>query len=314
MPPDMPNVAVVIAYYQREPGLLALAVNSILSQFSGPLQIIIVDDGSPRPAISELTELPDDKLRQVQIIHQPNAGPGAARNRGLMALSDTIDFVAFLDSDDQWMPDHMARALRAFDLGADFYFTDYQPLYAENSAFFLSNLNTNNPVHQPQDEDIFLYGSTLFDALLRRAPVGTSTVVFRRNLLGSHRFPEDFSYGEDVFFWMLITGSGCRVMFSNQPGAIYGGGVNIAAGAGWGTPSSLKRLSSEMRLHKTIAKHFTLDDSQSRWSKLWCAEVSRSFITSLLHLIRHRKTVDWKTVRRFMTDQAANSIIFRIHL
>lgn len=297
---EAPRVAVIIAYYQREPGLLLRAVKSALAQSAGLIHIVVVDDGSPIAAAGEISLLPAEARRQIEIICQPNAGPGAARNRGLAAATGDADFVAFLDSDDEWVPSHIERALAAFDAGADFYFTDYIPVGSARSTLDICGLTPNDLANASVGDNLHHYGKRLIDALLSRAPVGTSTVVFRRSILGDHRFPVQFDYGEDVCFWMLLTERDCNIVFTEKQGAFCGRGVNAAAGVGWGTPTSLRRMSSEIRLHDAISKLFELTKEQRAWSKAWRDEVRKSFITSFLHLVRHRKPVGWRCVLRFL--------------
>ena len=125
---------VIIPFFQREPGLLAVAVNSALTQGGEDLLVTVVDDGSPVSARAELAPIIAHD-RRVVIIEQANAGPGAARNRGLDATPDDVAYIAFLDSDDRWLPGHLANGLTALRLGADFYFSDHY-LWGSNDSRF----------------------------------------------------------------------------------------------------------------------------------------------------------------------------------
>ncbi len=94
-----PLFSVILPSFNRGP-LLARAVASVLAQPAGHgIEVIVVDDGS--------TDGTPDLLAaefggRVGLLHQPNRGPGAARNAGLAVASG--DYVAFLDSDDLWLP------------------------------------------------------------------------------------------------------------------------------------------------------------------------------------------------------------------
>jgi cellulose synthase/poly-beta-1,6-N-acetylglucosamine synthase-like glycosyltransferase len=80
-----PHVAVIIPYYQREPGILTRAVDSVLAQVLPHevlLTILVIDDNSPHPAETDLAALWAPPRITIKTVYQANAGPGAARNRG----------------------------------------------------------------------------------------------------------------------------------------------------------------------------------------------------------------------------------------
>jgi glycosyltransferase involved in cell wall biosynthesis len=121
LPTSSPMITVVIPYFQRSPGILAKALASIAAQEGCPLpiQVIVVDDASPAPVAAELAGV-GAMPHPVRVITQANGGPGAARNTGLDHAPPGTRYLAFLDSDDEWMPDHLARAVAALECGYDF--------------------------------------------------------------------------------------------------------------------------------------------------------------------------------------------------
>lgn len=104
-----PKVSVIIPYYNRE-HTIALALQSVLAQTLVDWEVVLVDDASrvdPGEIVSRI--VPAERL---QVIRQPtNQGPGAARNAGVRAARG--EYVAFLDSDDAWMPEKLEHQLRA---------------------------------------------------------------------------------------------------------------------------------------------------------------------------------------------------------
>jgi glycosyltransferase involved in cell wall biosynthesis len=105
----MPVVSVVIPTYNRA-RFIGRAVRSVLDQTFQDFEVIVVDDGSIDDTEGEVTRLRDSRLRFLR--HQQNRGAQAARNTGIGAA--TARYVGFLDSDDTWAPDKLARQLDLF--------------------------------------------------------------------------------------------------------------------------------------------------------------------------------------------------------
>ncbi len=105
----MPRVSVVIPLYNKPESVLA-AVQSVLRQSYADFELIVVDDGSTDSSPSVVTGIEDRRLR---LVSQANAGPGAARNRG---LGDALgEYVTFLDADDEWEPEFLELGVSALD-------------------------------------------------------------------------------------------------------------------------------------------------------------------------------------------------------
>src|SRR4051812_39010298 len=105
-------ISVIIPFYQRSHGLLTRTVQSVLNQTTTvPWHIIVVDDGSPINAETELMPLRAALNGRLTLIHQANAGAASARNRALDNVCPGTDIVAFLDSDDVWEEGHLDRAV-----------------------------------------------------------------------------------------------------------------------------------------------------------------------------------------------------------
>ena len=100
------NVSVVIPTFNREP-LLCRALDSVLVQSAPPLEIIVVDDGSTDSTRTTLK----NRYKDVVYHYQNNQGVSSARNSGIK--NSTGDWVAFLDSDDAWLPSKLAMQTAA---------------------------------------------------------------------------------------------------------------------------------------------------------------------------------------------------------
>lgn len=101
-----PAVSVVVGAYNAAPWIRD-TLDSALAQTLDDTEVIVVDDGST-DATPQILEAYGDAIR---LVRQANQGPAAARNRGVAEARGT--YVAFLDHDDLWLPDKLARQLDA---------------------------------------------------------------------------------------------------------------------------------------------------------------------------------------------------------
>lgn len=197
--PDAPvstpqTVSVVIPTYNRL-GYLMEALESVFRQSRPPDEVIVVDDGSTDGTEEAITELG----HRVRYLRQRNAGPGAARNRGLRAVQG--EWITFLDSDDLWMPDTVARQIEFCERnpGLDFVFG------------LMALFDATSEASEPEilDRSVYAYcqahAADLRDlhlCLLKTNPVPTSTVMFRRSAMERVGFfREDLRCAEDYDLW-----------------------------------------------------------------------------------------------------------------
>ena len=104
--PDLISCIVPVFNGER---YLAEALDSILAQTWRPLEVIVVDDGST----DGTAHIAAGYGAEASYLHQANAGPAAARNRGLDAAAG--EFIAFLDADDLWHKEKLARQMARFE-------------------------------------------------------------------------------------------------------------------------------------------------------------------------------------------------------
>lgn len=102
-----PTVSCIIPVFNCE-RYLAEAINSILSQTYSPLEVIVADDGSTDRTGQIIAAFGE----QVRCVTQANQGPSTARNLGIGAA--TGNFIAFLDADDLWHAEKLARQMERF--------------------------------------------------------------------------------------------------------------------------------------------------------------------------------------------------------
>ena len=299
--PVADSIAVIIPFYQKKSGILGKAVESALRQTLSNVQLMIIDDASPVPARTELAALMTAHPGRITIIEQPNAGPAAARNHGLRAVPAGTEFVAFLDSDDEWIETHLENAVSALQAGAgnDFYFSDHFQLNQTVSAFQrASRIQVARHPVIGSSPHLHAYSGDMFDQILTGNIIGTSTVVYRYAAFPSLRFREEFVYaGEDYLFWLELSCLTRRIAFSSLCEVRYGEGVNIFSGSGWGTEKSLIRTHHEMKFKHALGRLFPLSAAQTAVTDNALRSLRRSFVADVLHRLAHRAPLQTAVLR-----------------
>ncbi len=298
------SLAVVIPFYQKTAGLLARALRSIAEQrdCAAP-RVVVVDDASPVRARDEIAAFKSACAAaaslSIDVVEQPNAGPAAARNRGLDALGTDVSRVAFLDSDDAWTDRHLAHANTALDAGFDVYFADhYQAGQTVGSFARAGRIRPAEHAAIGGDPTLHAYAGDMFDQIVRGNVIGTSTVVYAFDRHRDQRFDEAFfSAGEDYLFWIAFARSGARFAFSSDVEAHYGFGVNVYAGSGWGTPGYAGRLQNEMRYRKRLLD-LGLSADQRRYVRERIDALRAEFAGDLVHRVMHRQPLPIDLLRR----------------
>lgn len=105
-----PRVSVIIPVYNRA-FLIRRALQSVLNQTYRDFEIIVVNDGSTDNLEDTVKSFKDDRIRYFQ--HNKNRGAPAARNTGIRAAKG--EYIAFQDSDDEWLPEKLEKQIIAFE-------------------------------------------------------------------------------------------------------------------------------------------------------------------------------------------------------
>jgi glycosyltransferase involved in cell wall biosynthesis len=201
---SLPSISAIIPTYNRAQ-MVGRAISSAIAQRYAPAEIIVVDDGS----VDGTEEVVRRFGGKVQYLRQHNSGASSARNRGVEAAQ--YEWVAFLDSDDYWLQDHLNRIASAIvrtQGRAALYFDDckYVSDNGEQSQWNLSGLRINGEFEFHSDASGW--------AIMRRQPMMTPASVIRREtclMLGG--FPADMAVKEDtaLFYKLCLTCGACAV-------------------------------------------------------------------------------------------------------
>jgi succinoglycan biosynthesis protein ExoW len=305
-PQPAARIGVVIPYFQQDSGLLNRALASVAAQDHRPVQVIVIDDGSPRPAADEITPEVSDALAGLTVVRHANQGVAAARNAGLDALAADVSAIALLDSDDYWLPSHLQRAAAALALGADFYFSNSLTEGAATDYFHARPqydlLRNSESVHSAPG--ILGWRHSVPALFAGGCPFKTSTVVFRRGVMPNLRFSTKFRRaGEDhAAFWELLTRSSV-VMFSIEPTLVSGtGGVGIWRNSTFGSPTNLVRLADELRGLREVVNSPLLSCDDRRLMRSAITARRHTALVSALHMLRRGRNVFAELFYLFRAD------------
>ncbi len=181
-----PFVSVIIPFYNNIEWLRE-ALISVLEQTYRNMEIIVINDGS-KEDISLLQKEFEDK---IIFVHQENQGSASARNHGIRIAKG--EYIAFLDSDDIWLPEKLDKQIKFMnETGAIWSHTSYQKFG-----------NSNNEVLR-----IDSFCGNVYPRILCSATIGTPCVIVRGEILKNNpefRFKEDMKNGQDYFLWIKLS-------------------------------------------------------------------------------------------------------------
>lgn len=287
------SLAVVIPYFQRQPGLLSACVRSVLAQQgAAAAQVIVVDDASPHPALQELADLLP-LHPQLQVLVQANAGPGAARNCGLDHVAPGTQTVAFLDSDDAWHPHFLADVAAAFqEPECDLFFAN-SSRFGEEQPRFDWESRIDRPLRMldhpalDQARGLHQFQGDFFDfAIHRSGIISTSTLAYRFARLPHLRFNTRLFNGQDRYFKLQLAREARRAAFGTRVSATEGQGVNIFDSSQWGSEKSLTLLLSYVAMSRLILATLPLTTPQRHFVRAQLAASRSNFALAVAHLWR----------------------------
>ncbi|ASJ63367.1 succinoglycan biosynthesis glycosyltransferase ExoW (plasmid) [Sinorhizobium meliloti WSM1022] len=240
----MAKLTVVIPYYQKEPGILRRALASVFAQTLEDFHVLVIDDESPYPIADELAGLAQEERERIAVIRQPNGGPGGARNTGLDNVPADSDFVAFLDSDDVWTPDHLLNAYQSMTrFDADCYWASITGGDAFYYHFGVADLEKSETVTRLSETPLVVELPELQDVMLKNwSFLHMSCMVIGRKLFEKVRFEATLKLAaEDVLFFCDCVLASKRVVLCDAAGAVRGEGLNIFHSIDNDSPQFLKQ-------------------------------------------------------------------------
>lgn len=187
-----PLVSVIIPTYNRAQSIAA-AVESVQAQTYSKWELLVVDDGSSDDTASVISALASEDGR-IQFIPLPaNRGQSAARNEGARRASG--QYLAFLDSDDRWLPEKLTKQVEVFSRASE------KVAIVYTGSHFVSEDGSRSREKHARES------GSLFDKELAYNPIGTpSRVMIRKDCFWEcGGFDETFRSHEDWDLWIRVT-------------------------------------------------------------------------------------------------------------
>jgi glycosyltransferase involved in cell wall biosynthesis len=201
---DHPLVSVIIPTFNRG-WIVQEAIESVLTQTYAYTELIVVDDGS-----TDNTQALLDRYKDITVVCQENSGVSAARNRGVDAAAG--EYLAFLDSDDFWLPEKLASQMA-------FFRTHPEAMICQTQEIWIRNGKRINPKERHRKASGFF-----FERSLELCLVSPSAVVIKKELLEDvGGFDEALPACEDYDLWLRI-GARHPVFLVDRPLVVKRGG------------------------------------------------------------------------------------------
>jgi len=167
MNPSLPVISIVLPTFNRAK-TIGRAINSLLEQTYQDYEIIIVDDASEDETEEIVKGFADEKTRYIRC--KQNKGPGAARNLGIQESRGK--FIAFQDSDDEWLPEKLEKQIKVFfaaepELGV--VYSDMARITKDGSEiYYKSPIIQQDRIIDPVTKYYAVYGIGIQSTLIRK--------------------------------------------------------------------------------------------------------------------------------------------------
>ena len=267
---EAPAISVIIPSYNTA-GLIANCLDSVFAQTFSDFEVIVVNDGSPDT--TELEAVLRPHRQKIVYVVQENKRAAGARNTAIGKARG--EFLAFLDSDDSWFPDHLASQMELFrkNPALDLVYAD---------AVLLSDSSRQKTFMEKCPSE----GSATFEALVvERCQIPVSTVVARKAaILRAGLFDENLALCDDYDMWLRTAFFGGKIDWRRKPqGRLF-----------LGRPDSLGSSRSKMaeaywKILEKAARTLPLNDAQRKLISDRAAEIKARYLYEQGKLELHQR-------------------------
>lgn len=254
-----PTVSVIIPSYNTA-SLIAACLDSVWAQTYTDFEVIVVNDGSPDTA--QLEKVLQPYRDRIVYIVQPNKRAAGARNTAIGRARGT--FLAFLDSDDSWLPGHLESQMKLFEQDP-----------ALDMAYADAELISDAPRRKTFMETCPSEGVPTFEALVvERCQIPISTVVVRKAaIIKAGLFDESMPRCDDYYMWLRTAFFGAKLGYQRQ----------VQARLYLGRPDSLGQSEAKMteaywKIMEKIQQNLPLSPEQSKLVRARATEMHARYL------------------------------------
>jgi glycosyltransferase involved in cell wall biosynthesis len=274
-----PSITAILPVYNGR-RFLAEAVRSVIAQTLLPVELIVVDDGSTDDSMRELDSITDAPF-PIRVLRQANGGQSSARN--LAAGKAEGDYLAFLDQDDRWYPDHLEALAEALgnDPRAGWAYSDFDEMDLAGNIVTKAFIEVAGLIHPKR---------TILECVERDLMVIPSASMIRRKAFEDvGGFDVSLCGYEDDDLFVRVFRLGWGHVFLEKPLAVF----RIH-----GNGSSTSQTFAESRLRYGAKLEAMLPDD-TRMMRYYVADAiaPRFFLVSLDDYVRACSAQDWTAAR-----------------
>ena len=214
--PSAPLVSIILPTYNRA-SLLVRAIKSVLTQDYEVLELIVIDDGSTDNTLEVIQQISDPRIRTIRF--DSNQGYGIAMHEGGSQVRG--DLVAFIDSDDIWLPGKLSYQVRLFQTypQIELHFADYlninYVLSTKDSGFHQTERGLRRLKIMPLEAHVWEVIDGMPEAILESNFFATPTVMLRADAFQKvGNFNPLLRAATDFEYWWRAALKGVRFAYS----------------------------------------------------------------------------------------------------
>lgn len=290
-----PTVSIIVPTYHSH-STLPRMIESVKNQTFPDWELIIIDGSSNDGTTELITEYKRELGQKLVYIEQINQGCCVARNTGIDAAQG--QYIAFLDSDDEFLPNKLERQLDLFNARPDLGLVYSDCCYIDTDGnHHPSVFNTHAPVAReiPTEtvgQNLHVCPPNLFDYLIRQYFIATIVGMVRREALADIRFITDNPHGFSEWIFYLDIVKKHRAGFVDEPLCLH----HHTEGSITRT-SRLRNAQSHRALLQTIRNRYPNLSADARHA------LNRQSADACAQLAYHHyKESDYKSATRFFTE------------